>query len=118
MSATDYKQDMVQGIGDDGRFGKNPAKMPGYNHLSGDVGDEIDKSQPYPFQKHGGYFNKDVRHSTISLGSSRAEVRSEAPARRSARGCSSSGVRLVRTVRRRKRNESGTEGKPGAGLIS
>ena len=61
VSATDYKQDMVQGIGDDGRFGKNPAKMPGYNHLSGDVGDEIDKSQPYPFQKHGGYFNKDSK---------------------------------------------------------
>ena len=58
VSATDYKQDMVQGIGDDGRFGKNPAKMPGYNHLSGDVGDKIDESQPYPFQKHGGYFNE------------------------------------------------------------
>lgn len=59
VSATDYKQDMVQGIGDDGRFGKNPAKMPGYNHLSGDVGDKIDESQPYAFQKHNGYFNKD-----------------------------------------------------------
>ena len=59
VSATDYKQDIVQGMGDDGRFGKNPAKMPGYNHLSGDVGDELDKSQPYVFQKHGGYFNKD-----------------------------------------------------------
>ena len=58
VSATDYKQDMVQGIGDDGRFGKNPAKMPGYNRLSGDVGDKIDESQPYPFQKHGGYFNE------------------------------------------------------------
>ena len=58
VSATDYWQDMVQGIGDDGRFGKNPAKMPGYNHLSGDVGDNVDKSQFYPFRKHGGYFNE------------------------------------------------------------
>ena len=58
VSATDYWQDMVQGIGDDGRFGKNPVKMPGYNHLSGDVGDNVDKSQFYPFRKHGGYFNE------------------------------------------------------------
>lgn len=58
VSATDYWQDMVQGMGDDGRFGKNPAKMPGYNHLSGDVGDNVDKSQFYPFRKHGGYFNE------------------------------------------------------------
>lgn len=56
VSATDYKQDMVQGIGDDGRFGKNPDTMEGYNHLSGDVG-EGDGSF-YPFSKHGGYFNK------------------------------------------------------------
>lgn len=58
VSATDYWQDMVQGMGDDGRFGKNPAKMPGYNHLSGDVGDNVDKSQFYPFRKHSGYFNE------------------------------------------------------------
>lgn len=58
VSATDIEQDRVQGMGDDLRFGKDPAKMPGYNHLSGDVGDKIDESQPYAFQKHGGYFNE------------------------------------------------------------
>ena len=56
VSATDYKQDMVQGMGDDGRFGKNPDTMEGYNHLSGDVG-EGDGSF-YPFSKHNGYFNR------------------------------------------------------------
>ena len=57
VSATDYKQDMVQGVGDDWRFGKNPATMKGYNHLSGDVGEKgVDKSMIYPFQKHNGYF--------------------------------------------------------------
>ena len=57
VSATDYKQDMVQGVGDDWRFGKNPDTMKGYNHLSGDVGEQgVDKSMIYPFQKHNGYF--------------------------------------------------------------
>ena len=56
VSATDYKQDMVQGVGDDWRFGRNPDTMEGYNHLSGDVG-EGDGSF-YPFSKHNGYFNR------------------------------------------------------------
>lgn len=57
VSATDYKQDMVQGVGDDWRFGRNPDTMEGYNHLSGDVGENgVDKSMIYPFQKHNGYF--------------------------------------------------------------
>ncbi len=57
VSATDYKQDMVQGVGDDWRFGKNPDTMKGYNHLSGDVGEDgVDKTMIYPFQKHNGYF--------------------------------------------------------------
>ena len=57
VSATDYWQDMVQGVGDDWRFGKNPDTMKGYNHLSGDVGEQgVDKSMIYPFQKHNGYF--------------------------------------------------------------
>ncbi len=111
---------MVQGIGDDGRFGKNPAKMPGYNHLSGDVGDKIDESQPYAFQKHNGYFNKDSQalDDISRVIQTRVVVRGEAPARRSTRGCSSSGVRRVRTVRRRKRNEPGTEGKLGTRRVS
>ena len=73
VSATDYKQDMVQGVGDDWRFGKNPATMKGYNHLSGDVGENgVDKSMIYPFQKHNGYFaqfseaNEDI--SRVSAG--------------------------------------------------
>lgn len=56
VSATTRWQDMVQGIGDDGRFGKNPAKMPGYNHLSGDVGHG--KGWFVPFRKHSSYFNE------------------------------------------------------------
>lgn len=57
VSATDIEQDRVQGMGDDLRFGKDPATMPGYNHLSGDVGEQgVDKKMIYPFQKHNGYF--------------------------------------------------------------
>lgn len=56
VSAAPYREDIVQGLGDDGRYGKNPAKMPGYNHLSGDVG--AGEGWFVPFSKHGGYFNE------------------------------------------------------------
>ena len=58
VSATDKAQDWVQGLGDDWRYGKDPATMPGYNHLSGDVGDKVDESTFYGFRKHSGYFNE------------------------------------------------------------
>lgn len=58
VSATDKEQDRVQGLGDDWRYGKDPAEMPGYNHLSGDVGDKLDESTSYAYQKHSGYFNE------------------------------------------------------------
>ena len=38
VSTAPYKHDMVQGLGPDDSFGKNPDKMDGYKHLSGDVG--------------------------------------------------------------------------------
>lgn len=56
VSAAPYREDIVQGLGDDGRYGKNPAKMPGYNHLSGDVGPG--EGWFVPFRKHGAYFNE------------------------------------------------------------
>lgn len=56
VSAAPYREDIVQGLGDDGRYGKNPAKMPGYNHLSGDVG--AGEGWFVPFSKHGSYFNE------------------------------------------------------------
>ena len=56
VSAAPYREDIVQGLGDDGRYGKNPAKMPGYNHLSGDVGPG--EGWFVPFRKHSSYFNE------------------------------------------------------------
>ena len=38
VSAAPYLHDVVQGVGPDGSFGKNPDTMDGYKHLSGDVG--------------------------------------------------------------------------------
>ena len=38
VSAAPYLNDMVQGVGPDDWFGKNPDTMDGYKHLSGDVG--------------------------------------------------------------------------------
>ena len=46
---------MVQGFGDDGRFGKNPDTMPGYKHISGDVGQD---GYYGPIGRHSGYFNE------------------------------------------------------------
>lgn len=60
VSATDYRRDIVQGMGPDWDFGKDPAKMKGYKHLSGDVG-AADPDESYVFSKHSGYFNKDSK---------------------------------------------------------
>ncbi|MGP1498680.1 MAG: alpha/beta hydrolase, partial [Schaalia odontolytica] len=38
VSAAPYAYDMVQGLGTDFNFGKNPDTMAGFKHLSGDVG--------------------------------------------------------------------------------
>lgn len=56
VSAAPYREDMVQDIGDDGRFGKDPNKMPGYNHLSGEVGPPHDRF--VPFSRHMSYFDE------------------------------------------------------------
>ena len=56
VSAAPYREDMVQDIGDDGRFGKDPNKMPGYNHLSGEVGPPHDWF--VPFSRHMSYFDE------------------------------------------------------------
>jgi hypothetical protein len=50
---------MVQGVGPDGWFGKNPDTMPGYKHLSGDVGPA--PSSYSPWDQHSGYFQKDTQ---------------------------------------------------------
>ena len=56
VSAAPYKHDMVQGLGPDSSFGKNPDKMDGYKHLSGDVG----RNLPFPTigLEHSSYFKE------------------------------------------------------------
>ena len=55
VSAATYINDLVQGVGPDDFFGKNPTKMPGYKHLSGDT--VSTSSMPF-FQKHSSYFKE------------------------------------------------------------
>ena len=59
VSAAPYFHDMVQGIGPDDWFGKNPDTMDGYKHLSGDVGSA--PSSYRPWDQHSGYFHKDTQ---------------------------------------------------------
>ena len=59
VSAAPYFHDMVQGVGPDDTFGKNPDTMDGYKHLSGDVGPA--PSSYRPWDQHSGYFQKDTR---------------------------------------------------------
>lgn len=59
VSAAPYLHDVVQGIGPDNWFGKNPDTMDGYKHLSGDVGPfPISYS---PWDLHSAYFHKDTQ---------------------------------------------------------
>ena len=71
VSAAPYVNDMVQGVGPDVMFGKNPTEMDGYKHLSGDVGPIVwktikvpgydwDVRYPDPFGLHSAYFKKDT----------------------------------------------------------
>lgn len=71
VSAAPYVNDMVQGVGPDVMFGKNPTEMEGYKHLSGDVGPLVWKTtkvpgygwyvpHPDPFGLHSAYFKKDT----------------------------------------------------------
>lgn len=59
VSAAPYFHDMVQGVGPDDWFGKNPDTMDGYKHLSGDVGPA--PSSYGPWDQHSGYFQKDTQ---------------------------------------------------------
>ena len=59
VSAAPYFHDMVQGVGPDDTFGKNPDTMDGYKHLSGDVGSA--PSSYRPWDQHSGYFQKDTQ---------------------------------------------------------
>ncbi len=67
VSAAPYVNDMVQGLGPDSSFGKNPAEMDGYKHLSGKVGKFKWRLTPTlvpipdPFGLHSGYFTKGTR---------------------------------------------------------
>lgn len=56
VSAAPYLHDMVQGIGPDDWFGKNPDTMEGYKHLSGDVGPAPSSYEPWDL--HSAYFHK------------------------------------------------------------
>ena len=64
VSAAPYVNDMVQGVGPDSSFGKNPDTMDGYKHLSGDVGGfkwtltPTLVPIPDPFGSHSGYFTE------------------------------------------------------------
>ena len=69
VSAAPYVNDLVQGVGPDHDFGKNPALMPGYRHLSGDVGPiKMMTTQgpngpithPDPIGLHSAYFEKNT----------------------------------------------------------
>ena len=59
VSAAPYLHDVVQGVGPDDSFGKNPDKMDGYTHLSGDVGPA--PSFYTPWDQHSCYFQKDTQ---------------------------------------------------------
>ena len=59
VSTAPYFHDMVQGLGPDEQFGKNPDAMHGYKHLSGDVGPA--PSSYSPWDQHSGYFQKDTQ---------------------------------------------------------
>lgn len=70
VSAAPYENDMVQGLGPDPWFGKNPDTMDGYKHLSGDVGPTkwgllpigvIPIPVPSPFAQHSGYFAEETQ---------------------------------------------------------
>ena len=64
VSAAPYKHDIVQGVGPDAWFGKNPDTMEGYKHLSGDAG----RNWPFPtigfehssYLKEGTQANRDI----------------------------------------------------------
>ena len=60
VSAAQYRDDVVQGLGPDDSFGKNPTEMPGYTHLSGDVGGEP-ATLPTLGGKHNMYFEEDTQ---------------------------------------------------------
>ncbi len=69
VSAAPYVNDMVQGVGPDVMFGKNPTEMDGYKHLSGNAGPIVwkkvpgydwDVRYPDPFGLHSAYFKKDT----------------------------------------------------------
>ena len=52
-----YSGDLVEGLGPDGRYGKNPEKLEGINHLSGDVsGTKVNRQllREYPNPKFDG----------------------------------------------------------------
>lgn len=59
VSAAPYRHDMVQGVGPDATFGKNPDTMPGYRHLSGDVGDT--PWHPTGWGEHSSYFKEKTK---------------------------------------------------------
>lgn len=56
VSAAPYAYDVVQGLGTDFNFGKNPDTMAGFKHLSGDVGPAPDEYDP--FGLHMEYFKE------------------------------------------------------------
>lgn len=56
VSAAPYAYDVVQGLGTDFNFGKNPDTMGGFNRLSGDVGPAPDEYDP--FGLHMEYFKE------------------------------------------------------------
>ena len=58
VSAAPYLEDLVQGLGPDESFGKNPTKMPGYKHLSGET---VPTSWMPLFDKHSSYFAENTQ---------------------------------------------------------
>ena len=61
VSAVPYPGDMVQGIGTDINFGRNPTEMPAFRHISGDAtGGKSYRTFTQPFGNHSTYLENNT----------------------------------------------------------
>lgn len=62
VSAVPYYGDIVQGIGTDINFGRNPTEMPAFRHISGDATEgETYRTFTHPFGNHSTYLEGDTK---------------------------------------------------------
>lgn len=61
VSAVPYHGDIVQGIGTDINFGRNPTEMPAFRHISGDATEgETYRTFTHPFGNHSTYLENNT----------------------------------------------------------